>query len=281
MHLKYFAGTLLVLPFFATTTLAQAPTSPATPSTTQTPTSPDSSSQAGATLTKDEAAPAKLLQMVAAYSALKSFAATVELQQTVTTAGQPAGSAPVQRARVQWQRPNRVRVVTRNPSGEEGAAKAISNGTNIFVAYSFAPGQYVKRPVPPTEAIQQTVLAGGAAGPGAVLAFGSGGKAQLETFFKTARSYSLGAAETLNGTPTETVIVQMPFRDSAMRYTFSLGQKDHLLRRLKLDYAGREGSIAVVETHSELQINPQFPASTWAYVPPKGAKATTTLEPLT
>lgn len=277
MTIKCFAVTLLALPLLATTTFAQV----AIPPTALPATPPDLAPQAQPSPAKDEAAGEKLHQMVAAYDALKSFAVTVELRQAVATGTQVANSAPTQRARVQWQRPNRVRVVTRNPNGETGAAKAISDGKNIYVAYSFAPGQYVKRPVPAKETIQQTILAGGAGGPGAALAFGNGNKAQLEAFFKSARSYSLGEAETLDGIATETVIVHLPFRSDAMRYTFSIGQTDHLLRRLKLNYAAKEGSIEVVETHSDLEIDPVLPDSTWDYVPPKGAKSAMSLEPPT
>lgn len=272
MLIKHVSGLALALPALATIAWAQVTIPPAT--------QPNAIPEV-APLPKDEAASAKLHEMVAAYGALKSFAVTVELQQIVATAGRPAGAAPVQRARVQWQRPNRAKTITRNPNGEIGASKSVSDGTHLFVAYSFAPGQYLKRPAPKTEAIQQTILLGGAAGPGAVLAFGNGGKAQLAEFFKNARSYVLGENETIDGTLTETVVVHMPFRSDAMRYTFSIGQADRLLRRLKLNYAAKEGSIEVIESHSELEIDPQLPAATWTYTPPKGAKPATALEPPT
>ena len=247
---------------------------------------PVAAAKPAAKATVDPQALALLKQVEASYKALKSYSGSV-----TTEEAQPGGALRSSSGTIRWLKPNRFAL---NQSDGKKSTAIISNGTALFVSLSSDKARYLKQPAPTgsdniTSALRQsgdTPL---------LLAYALSGASLIELFeigtSKTPTSLEVGETSTVGETPVDVVNMTMSDPRFTTLYSFALGQEDHLLRQMKVSIkstqapAGEKEAQAQVggftETHSNIQLNPSLPASTFAFTPPKGAKPVDSLEPPT
>jgi len=254
----------------APTTPTTPPTTPAAPSAAS-PTTPPGSSlppqPAKPALQMDPKARELMDQMVAAYKALDSYSAIVEL------AGMGAANLPKQRAIIAFKKPNRVNVQVTTSTG---TVKLVSNGTNLFVQVSDIKAEYVKTAAPSGEmAIAQLLQSVRASGPGLTPLVA--GASPLEGMADDLKSVSVGPADTVDGVAVETVVGQLEAGPSKGTITFAIGRDDHLLRRVVLTSITGQRTVTLTETHTSVKANPAGMA--FIFTPPPGAKAVAQFTP--
>jgi peroxiredoxin len=250
--------------------IAQAPIEPV-PGAAQTP-------PAAIQASKDSAAQQRLASMILAHARLKSFSATLDSQQKLNDK-----TSQATRSVIKWQKPNRVAISTTTVTGDPRTIKAVSNGTHRFMQISSMAAQYLKATAPTgADAIPEMLDAGGAGGPAVAMTFSSNAAATLQGFLTEAAFYSLQPAVTINGVACDVVEVGIENpRLGTVRYNIAIGQQDNLLRRLSLEAKTPQGPMELVETFRHVQVNPVLTNASWAFTPPKGARAVDSLEPPT
>ncbi|MEO6906711.1 MAG: redoxin family protein [Abditibacteriaceae bacterium] len=84
-------------------------------------------------------------------------------------------------------------------------------------------------------------------------------------------SVKLGTPSTLGGVKVDAIIAT-PKDDSKTHFTYTIGQKDHLIRRISLQSLTVMGDkYTTVETHSNIRINPTFAPGTFTFHVPSKA----------
>ena len=216
----------------------------------------------------DPQAQAALDQMTAAYKALKTYSATLAVS---SAAG---GHTQRQTVTLVFQRPGQARIVIADAAGTQ--EEIVSNGTSLFLS-SPRDKQYLKQAVPPGAESLPAVLSQAR---GTLLPMLAGSPEFLSRL--TAQpgvTVRLGTPGTIAGVPTDTVITTLPNPTAQVRFTFSVGAEDHLLRRLIETATMTRGAQAQTYTHTET-VTAQTPdapltAAAFAFVPPPGAKLVT------
>jgi peroxiredoxin/outer membrane lipoprotein-sorting protein len=93
-------------------------------------------------------------------------------------------------------------------------------------------------------------------------------------------SLKLGPTATLDNVRVNTIIAT-PLDDSKTHYTYFIGEKDHLLRRVTMEGVTVMGDkYTTTETHSRIKTNLAFPAGTFKFHIPPGAPLKNILEEL-
>jgi peroxiredoxin len=81
------------------------------------------------------------------------------------------------------------------------------------------------------------------------------------------KSISRGPAGRVGTPPVETVVVEYPKEKT----TYYIGAKDHLARRIAFSAGTGARKFSLVETHSDIQINPKLPTSAFTWTRPQNA----------
>lgn len=226
-----------------------------------------------AALTADiEPAARDLIERTAAfYREMRSYSDTMELDFA-------PGSVPLERARdhfqyraaVAWAKPNRVRVVKRSQSG---TALAVSDGATLFAVTPRYPGYYLRREAG-VRGIFDALNEAKVGGPGAGLTVE--GLAVEWMLADGLRSLKMGATGQIAGAPVQNVVAHFEFSDGGEGVvTMSIGTRDGLLHRATEDHTLPNGKshLMLIETHSQMRVNPTLPDSTWAFRPPRATQA--------
>lgn len=208
-----------------------------------------------------------LNQTVAAYAALKSFSANVKLSGTA--------EVPKVDAAIKWQQPNRFAI-----SVTHGATsmRTVSDGKTLFRTFSDQPQQYLKVPLSvPLKTLPQALMNSDAND--LIL---TGVNVMIATL-KAPQMKSLVLSEGADpATQIVTAIVSNGLQnavapgsqapESLSTFTMTIDKKDHLLRQVKVQLGGGPTVIEGTEIYSNVRANPLLPASTFVFVPQKGAK---------
>ncbi len=209
-------------------------------------------------------------RMRAAYRGMTSYSGTIEVAATESFA------LPSVKAKLRFQRPNRISVVTTERSG---TARAVCDGKTLYAVVPDEPKKYLKRPAPAgSQALVTALMESGATGPGltAILA----GADPIRQFQRSLKSVRFGEESRIAGTPVETVTIDVEGPQLQATLTLFIGKNDHLLRRAQ--FAQKVGSqvLTVTENHSDIRRNPVLPASAFLFTPPRGAKPVVSFGPL-
>lgn len=211
-------------------------------------------------------------EMLAAYPALHSYSATIEVTDTVGK--NPRGS--VQTTRVVFRRPNEARVVS---DGTQGHTEVVSDGTNIY--------EWEPPTKPGAKPTYHTEPSDGQAD-GVTTAWRLGGLggtlfndlAAEQRFIQGMASMpglislTLGPEGKMDGVPTQTIIIAWKDAPAESVFTFSIGKSDHLLRRLNMAYRmpGKAAKVIKVEKESHVRANPKLDATVFHFALPPGSK---------
>ncbi len=233
--------------------------------------------------TIDPQALALMKQMEAAYKALKSYSGTVRLEEAASGGAKRSSSGTIQ-----WRSPNRFAVKF---GSDKGSATIVSNGSSLFASSSSDKARYLKQEAPTApDAIEQAV-SGSRAGV-LWLPHLLAGESLVQMLglaeATNATSLAVGQADTLDGAQVDTVVASQSdpkVPGASFSVAISMGHTDHLLRQVKLSETHPASASAsgppqtFIESHSNVQANPDLPASTFAFTPPAGAKPVESMEP--
>lgn len=225
--------------------------------------------------------------MIARYAGLKSYSDTerVELQGGANMPANFRASFPLE-AHLAWQRPAHLRF--EGTAGNK-AVLGLSDETTMRAVNPEHPGSYVERlqhppgvvtypdghteTMPPDTTpvrLDTAMMESGAA------VLGTAFMTEPEFWTRTLKNVKVLALEpdaTADGETCRVVNVQAEgdAGDAALIRLW-IARSDGLLRRMELSDAGMGANSKIIETHSEVRLNPDLPASTWDFNAPVGAK---------
>lgn len=264
---------------------------------------PGAAASAGSKTASNPKAVALMTQMYAAYNALHSFSCTTHAENT--TAARDAQGSPVTvrsypSAVYRYQKPNKIAF---SRTSEFGSASAVSDGKTLYAVSNEdksgpadwrAHPPYLKTPAPSTPIPWNdnlTLARFGNLPP----TEGSNGtefmpEVVLGVDFLPADGdygFQVGIPAALNGEPVDVVfrreqsVYEGGVPDgSAETTTLWIGKSDHLLRQVQEEWMRPEGISRRTETYSDVQANPDLPASTFVFAPPVNGRAVGTVEAL-
>ena len=135
---------------------------------------------------------------------------------------------------------------------------------------------YLKDVVTPGDpALAQAIHDANVFGSPTFLEFTTSPQALIHLFVNKPRAYSLGAEEELDGVDCSLVIVEVPTSNSEVSgvFTFAIGKKDHLLRRMEMIFGDEQNGLKLTEEFDEVKANPELDPKIFVFSPPAGFKA--------
>lgn len=223
-------------------------------------------------------------KMFDAQQHLHSYAASGEKVEEIV--GEPGSKSHVT-AEIKYALPSQVSVVTTAPS-ERGTEHtiAVCDGQWLSASIPSETGRYLHSPAPKgRQAYEQAcavfVTEDNFFSPGLGLEMMMRGDSPLAFLTEAAGSFSMGPDGVVDDIPVKTVFVTLAVTDSGEPFqsaTYLIGRDDFLLRRLvwKEKLSG-DRTHSVIQTFTHLRVNPELPASAFAFTPPVHAKAVTSL----
>jgi outer membrane lipoprotein-sorting protein/peroxiredoxin len=228
-------------------------------------TAPTVSVFADATPAIDPQARALLDKAAALYLSTSSYSDTTTLS---ATADRPTPPDLNFTAKIKWERPGNVAVDKTNTANE--LARAVSDGTTDWAVDPAHKGYYVQHPVY-SVSIDEPMNEIGVGCPGFMITLGGKG---TDTFISQGlTSLTMDPDTTVDGVAVHSVSGTLAFPGGgSAKMTILIGIKDGCVHYVSQDYSGQQGSMRIVETHSDIHLNPSFPAGTFTFVPPPNAK---------
>ena len=207
-----------------------------------------------------------MTKMAAVYKAMKSYSGSVVVSGQLSGQPNKPSVKSMTKAVVSLQRPHLAAMYFTHGSDRN---LAVYNGANLFATSSRRKNQYVKQPTSQGLGIMRVLTRAGMTGPGLGVLFNH--PDMLEAFASPA-SLSLGKPTSVAGIPVVTVISKTQQGQNKMTLTYHIGKDDYLLRRMILVQTISGQMVTMTETHTNIKINPELPASTVTFKPPPGAK---------
>ncbi|MDQ2799244.1 MAG: DUF2092 domain-containing protein [Armatimonadota bacterium] len=213
----------------------------------------------------DPKAKVLLEQMAAAYQSLRSFSCTATPKAGVET----ALTLP-HRVLIRFKQPDQISVTALSKTGRP-LRIFVLNGTSLL---DYSPGskEYLEWMIPRgNPAINLGLIQSG------LLALTASDPNSIAPLLIRLRSddtavFAFGAPAKMDGVQARTVIVMVGDGFSRQTTTCVIGAVDHLLRFLKIVNRTKEKTVVRAEIYTNVQANPDLPASTFAFVPPKGVE---------
>lgn len=204
----------------------------------------------------DAAAKEILDKMVAVYQAAPSYAGDLQIQ----TTGFPDSFGI--NARLAFARPNRFHIFSQDTAGSQ---KITSDGAMSLYTISREPTSYLRGPAPAGKgAIKRALAPIGA--DGTALATLLSGSDPLAGFGKLLQAVSLGEATQ----DMDVVMAEFAGRGRSGSVTYFIGKEDRILYRAALSQTANGKTLTSTETHRDVKIGGDLPASTFAADAPAG-----------
>ncbi len=190
-------------------------------------------------------------------------------------------------AEIKYALPNQISVVTTGSSkrGVEHTV-AVCDGQWLSARIPSETGRYLHIPAPVgrqayDQACAVFVTEDNFFSPGLGLEMMMRGDNPLAFLTEAAGSFSMGPDGVIDGIPIKTVSVTLALTASGEPFqsaNYLIGRDDFLLRRLvwKEKMTG-DRTHSVTQTFTQIRVNPELPASAFAFTPPIHAKAVTSL----
>ncbi len=223
-------------------------------------------------------------QMVARYSALKSYSDVTQMRMEDTTKAptKADGMKPMDfQATLQWERPADIRFEGRDSSG---AFLALGTPDILRIVSAHHPNNYVARqrskiqtvtdstgkqvevPAPPIRLAEPTYGDPIPGGPAMGFIFQPDSWSRMQ---KDVRSLQFDPDAQTDGEDCRVVRADSLSDDGHRSSTrLFVAKSDGLLRRAELWFDQLPANNIIVETHSDVKVNPDLPASTWEFEAP-------------
>lgn len=201
----------------------------------------------------------------AAYKNLAAFGATVE---TVSSNG---GTERKVTTKLLLQKPAKLSATVQMG---DTVNHIVADGTTVYTDSSGDKTKYIKQPAATTEAVVDALARGGGAGVGLLPILLSSPSADKQIIPGKPTSVKRLPDETVDGVACDVFAAVLGEGDRQSRFVYAFGKKDHLLRKLTLGSAKEGEKPAVVETYTDVTLQPAVTDATFKYVPAAGAVAT-------
>ncbi|MDX1933544.1 MAG: DUF2092 domain-containing protein [Capsulimonadales bacterium] len=182
-------------------------------------------------------------------------------------------------------RPNKVSIVAtvpnpRDPKGAPVKRTIVSDGQQFFGFSSDQPKSYYKdKALPEPDNIARGMTFSGGAGSGLMPLLLTDPKAADKVLGPSVILVEFGPDEKVDNVDSRVINATLhenaPTGSNAndILLSFAVGKEDSLLRRVTVTAKMPQGSLTMTESYSELKVNGDLAANTFAFTPPAGAKA--------
>lgn len=155
----------------------------------------------------------------------------------------------------------------------EVVSHVVSDGTTIYRDSSRDKTKYIKQPAEKFENVVSALGQGGGAGVGLLPILLANPNADKMMIPGKPLSVKRVADVTINGEACDAFAAVLGKAESPSRYTFVFSKQDHLLRQLSIGPDKADAKPTIVETYSDVNLQPSLSASTFQYTPAAGAVA--------
>ena len=203
-----------------------------------------------------------LTQMTQAYQSLHSYAASVEI---VAGAGVAMNKS---NSKVSYKKPNLAVIFTQSPSG---TFKTIADGKAIYITKPGDKKEYERMPTKDMGGVIAMAIRSGGASATGLFPFVAAGSDPFLMLSRNLKSLTVLKSDTVAGIPVDVVqaVETAPgLQDATM--TIAIGHSDRLIRRV--GFLSGDGN-AIVETMTDVRVDPALPANLFHFSPPAGAKS--------
>ncbi len=206
----------------------------------------------------------QLSDIAVAYRQLNGFSATID------TAEMASGHNQTLHCVLNVKRP---KLVSAQVSMGRIHILYIADDTNQYTQMLSDKTGYVKTPNPSFEAAVQGMVNSSAGGVGVLPLLLSDPNAASKIVPGKPDSLSTLPDESVAGEACGRLAANLTEHGKKIRYVFSFSKRDHLLRRVTIGPASTPTSPALIETYTNVRINPPLSAAAFHYTPPAGAIA--------
>jgi len=203
-----------------------------------------------------------LTEMTQAYQSLRSYAATVEI---VASAGVTMNKSS---STVSYKKPNLAVIFTESPSG---TFKTIADGKAIYITKPGDKKEYERMPTKDAAGVIAMAIRSGGASATGLFPFVAAGSDPFILLSHILNSLTVLKSDTVAGIPVDVVqaVETAPgLQDATM--TIAIGHTDRLIRRV--GFLSGDGN-AIVETMTDVQVDPPLASNLFHFTPPAGAKS--------
>jgi outer membrane lipoprotein-sorting protein len=189
-----------------------------------------------------------LVEMTQAYQSLRSYAASVEI---VAGAGVSMNKS---NSKVSYKKPNLAVIFTQSPSG---TFKTIADGKAIYITKPGDEKEYERMTTKDAGGVIAMAIRSGGASATGLFPFVAEGSDPFLMLSHNLKSLSVLKSDTAPG-----------LQDATM--TIAIGHDDRLIRRV--GFLSGDGN-AIVETMTDVKVDPKLPNNLFHFTPPAGAKS--------
>jgi len=202
--------------------------------------------------------------VAAAYRGMTAFSADVVMVQT---------AGPTERkvnTKLIIQKPAKV---SAEIQVADTVSHVLSDGTSVFTDSSKDKTKYIKQPVTKFDDAISALARNGGAGVGLLPILLTNPAAEKQIVPGKPTSIKRLPDETVAGEPCDIVEAVLGQGERTSKFSYAFGKRDHLLRRLSLGPATEGAKPSVVETYSNVTLQPSLTPATFTYTPAPGAIA--------
>jgi len=196
---------------------------------------------------------------------LKTYQNLQSYQDTATTSSTTPAGKQISHQVISWKAPRYLNIVSMS-----GKHRLIDNYDGVNYNYTNVDDDGVfwsNEPLPDTSYGRQVLMQYQPTGM-LFTPFLAGTSPFEQPFGIPMSAVKLGSPSTLNGVRVDT-IVATPKDDSKTHFTYLIGQKDHLIRRISMQSVTDMGDkYQVIETHSNIKTNVTFAPGTFTFHAP-------------
>ena len=149
----------------------------------------------------------------------------------------------------------------------------VADGTTVYSDSSKDKTKYMKQPAGKMEDVIHVLAANGGAGIGLLPILLTSPDVAKAIIPGKPTSVKRQPDEKVGSDACDVVVAMMGEGDQASQIRFLFGKQDHLLRKLTLGPAKADAKPAIVETYSEINLQPTLTTDSFKYTPEKGAVA--------
>jgi outer membrane lipoprotein-sorting protein/peroxiredoxin len=157
---------------------------------------------------------------------------------------------------------------------DDSVVHVVSNGTSVFTDSSKDTKSYVKQPVAKFDDAVSALARNGGAGIGLLPILLTNPAAEKQIVPGKPTSLKRLPDEMVSGEPCDVVEAILGEGERSSKFNYAIGKTDHLIRRLSIGPA-KEEKPSVVETYSNISLQPSVTDATFAYTPAPGAEVKT------
>jgi len=226
---------------------------PSATATAQTPAATDADIQA------------LLSQVAGAYRKVTAISLTITMTQ---------GSAPGEHKSTTTLTLKRPALLTAEITTEADVRHVVGDGKTVCSDSSKDKTKYIKQPASEIDAVVQVLARNGGAGVGLLPILLASPDAEKHIIPGSPRSLRRLEDQTIGNDNCDVIAAVIGNEQQSSKFQFAFGKSDHLLRQLTMGPDSEGAKPGVIETYSNISLQPAVTDATFTYTPAAGATAT-------